>query len=75
MLSSNGKTLSYRVNDLIEGTEYHLIKVEAAAITIATAGGQSTQIAFGQPLPLTKVMLSVPVPPQTPHPALLTQRA
>ena len=52
MLSSNGKTLSYRVNDLIEGTEYHLIKVEAAAITIATAGGQSTQIAFGQPFAL-----------------------
>ena len=52
ILSANGKTQSYRLNDLLEGSNYKLAAIKRDAITLADATGQTVKIPFGQPFKL-----------------------
>ena len=49
ILTANGKTLSYRINDMIDGSGYKLVKVAADFIIVADASGQTSKVPFGQP--------------------------
>lgn len=52
IINANGKTQSYKVNDLIEGSPYKLVAVQRDHVMIASANGQTTKISFGQPFSL-----------------------
>lgn len=52
IITTNGKTQSYRVNDLLEGSNYKLVAVAADHIVIADGSGQTSKITFGQPFSL-----------------------
>ena len=52
ILTANGKTLSYRINDMIEGSNYKLVKVTSDFIMVADASGQTSKVPFGQPFSL-----------------------
>lgn len=49
ILTANGKTLSYRINDIIDGSGYKLVKVAADFVMVADASGQTSKVPFGQP--------------------------
>nr|WP_313426673.1 type II secretion system protein N [Moraxella sp.] len=49
ILTANGKTLSYRINDMIDGSGYKLVKVAADFVMVADANGQTSKVPFGQP--------------------------
>ena len=49
ILTANGKTLSYRINDMIDGSSYKLVKVAADFVMVADASGQTSKVPFGQP--------------------------
>ena len=49
ILTANGKTLSYRINDMIDGSGYKLVKVAADFVMVADASGQISKVPFGQP--------------------------
>ena len=49
ILTANGKTLSYRINDMIDGSGYKLVKVAADFVIVADASGQTSKVPFGQP--------------------------
>ena len=49
ILTANGKTLSYRINDMIDGSGYKLVKVAADFVMVADASGQTSKVPFGQP--------------------------
>ncbi len=49
ILTANGKTLSYRINDMIDGSSYKLVKVAADFVILADASGQTNKVPFGQP--------------------------
>lgn len=49
ILTTNGKTLSYRINDMIDGSGYKLVKVAADFVMVADASGQTSKVPFGQP--------------------------
>ena len=49
ILTTNGKTLSYRINDMIDGSGYKLVKVAADFVIVADASGQISKVPFGQP--------------------------
>lgn len=49
ILTANGKTLSYRINDMIDGSGYKLVKVAADFVIVADASGQTNKVPFGQP--------------------------
>lgn len=52
ILTTNGKTLSYRINDLIDGSNYKLVNVTSEFVTVADASGQTSKVSFGQPFSL-----------------------
>lgn len=49
ILTANSKTLSYRINDMIDGSGYKLVKVAAEFVIVADASGQTSKVPFGQP--------------------------
>ena len=49
ILTANGKTLSYRINDMIDGSGYKLVKVAADFVMVADASDQTSKVPFGQP--------------------------
>ena len=49
ILTANGKTLSYRINDMIDGSGYKLVKVAADFVIVADASGQTSKVPFRQP--------------------------
>lgn len=49
ILTTNRKTLSYRINDMIDGSGYKLVKVAADFVIVADASGQTSKVPFGQP--------------------------
>ena len=49
ILTTNGKTLSYRINDMVDGSGYKLVKVAADFVMVADASGQISKVPFGQP--------------------------
>ena len=49
ILTANGKTLSYRINDMIDGSGYKLVKAAADFVMVADASGQTSKVPFGQP--------------------------
>lgn len=52
ILTANGKTLSYRINDMIDGSNYKLVKVTPTFVMVADASGQTSKVPFGQPFSL-----------------------
>ena len=52
ILTANGKTLSYRINDMIDGSNYKLVKVTSTFVMVADASGQTSKVPFGQPFSL-----------------------
>lgn len=49
IINAYGKTQSYRINDVIEGSAYKLVGVKRDFILLADSSGQTTKIQFGQP--------------------------
>jgi general secretion pathway protein C len=48
IINTNGKTQSYRVNDMLDGSNYTLAAVARDYIVIADASGQTSKVNFGQ---------------------------